>query len=88
MVTEWVPETRPIKIYVVVMILGESPVEFICSDIVDDGDGFLRCGTCDGLTQEMLAGWGVNDSVNKIPRKAWINKRQVHSVEELGEYNA
>lgn len=87
MATKWVPEKRPIKVYIVAMILGESPVEFICSDIVDDGDGFLRCNTCDGLTRETLEEWGARDSVNKIPRKAWINKRQVHSVEELGEYN-
>jgi len=87
MATRRVPKTRPIMAYSVAMILGETPVEFICSDIIDDHDGFLRCGTCAGLTKEQLHKWCVGESVPVIRRKTWINKRQVHSVEELGEYN-
>ena len=85
--TNCVQAKRPIKAYIVAMVLGDTPVEFICSNIVDDGDGFFRCGTCEGLTRGTLEGWGVGDSINKIRRKTWINKRQVHSIEEVGEYN-
>jgi len=87
MATRRVPKTRPIMAYSVAMILGETPVEFICSGIVEDQYGFLRCNTCAGLTKEHLDKWGVGESVPVIRRKTWINKRQVHSVEELGEYN-
>ena len=78
---------RPTTVYIVAMVLGNTPVEFLCANIIDDGQGFLGCGTCEGLTKEMLEGWGVDDSINKIRRKTWINKRQVHSMEEVGEYN-
>jgi hypothetical protein len=87
MATKRVPKKLPIMAYIVAMILGDTPVEFICSDIIGDHDGFLRCGTCAGLTKEQLDKWGVGESAPVIRRKTWINKRQVHSVEELGEYN-
>ena len=78
---------RPTTVYIVAMVLGNTPVEFLCANIIDDGQGFLGCGTCEGLTKETLEGWGVSDSINKIRRKTWINKQQVHSMEEVGEYN-
>lgn len=81
------PAKRPIRVYIVAMVLGDTPVEFLCADIFDDGAGFLKCDTCEGLTKETLEGWGVGDSINKIRRKTWINKRQVHSMEVVGEYN-
>ena len=81
------PAKRPTTVYIVAMVLGDTPVEFLCTDIIDDGQGFFGCGTCENLTKEMLEGWGVGDSINKIRRKTWINKRQVHSMEEVGEYN-
>ena len=85
--TNCVQAKRPIRVYIVAMVLGNTPVEFLCADIIDDGQGFLGCGTCENLTKEMLEGWGVGESINKIRRKTWINKRQVHSMEEVGEYN-
>jgi hypothetical protein len=87
MATKQVPQKRPITVYIVAVMLGETLRQFICSDITDDNDGFLRCGTCAGLTKEQLNKWGVPEPTPAIPRKTWINKRQVHSVEELGEYN-
>ena len=87
MATKQVPQKRQITVYFVKMILRGTPAEFICSDIVDDQDGFLRCGTCPGLTGEKLREWGMRENVDKLRRKAWINKQQVHIVEELGEYN-
>lgn len=85
--TNCVQAKQPIEVYIVAMVLGNTPVEFLCTDIVDGGEGFLACGTCEGLTKEMLEGWGVGDSINKIRRKTWINKRQVHSMEHVGKYN-
>ena len=85
--TNWGPAKRPTTVYIVAMVLGDTPVEFLCTDIFDGGEGFLGCGTCEGLTKETLEGWGVSDSINKIRRKTWINKQQVHSMEEVGEYN-
>ena len=86
--TNCVEANQPIKVYLVAMTtLWGNPMEFICSNIVDDGNEFLWCGTCNGLTRETLQGWGVGDSINKILRKKWINKSQVRSVRELGEYN-
>jgi len=87
MATKRVPQKRQIMAYIVVMIIRENSAEFICSDIVDSQDGFLRCGTCPGLTREKLQEWGMRESVDKLRRKTWINKQQVHLVEELGEYN-
>ena len=87
MATKRVAEKRPVMAYIVAVMLGETLEQFICSDIIDDHDGFLRCGTCAGLTKEQLHKWGVREPTPAIPRKTWINKRQVHSVEELGEYN-
>jgi hypothetical protein len=87
MATKQVPEKRPITVYIVVMILRDTPAEFICSDIVDDQDGFFRCGICPGLTKEKLREWGMRENVDKLRRQAWINKQQVHLIEELGEYN-
>jgi hypothetical protein len=87
MATKQVPQKRQIRVYIVVMILRDMPREFICSDIVDGQDGFFRCDTCPGLTRDKLREWGMREDVDKLRRKAWINKQQVHLVEELGEYN-
>ena len=87
MATKQVLKKRPIMAYIVVMMLRDMPREFVCSDIVDGEDGFLRCGTCPGLTKENLRKWGMREDVDKLRRNAWINKQQVHLVEELGEYN-
>jgi hypothetical protein len=87
MATKRVPKTRQIRVYIVVMILRDMPAGFVCSDIVDEQDGFLRCGTCPGLTREKLREWGMRKDVDKLRRNTWINKQHVHLVEELGEYN-
>jgi hypothetical protein len=87
MATKQVSQKRQIRVYIVVMMLRDMPVDFICSDIVDGQDGFLRCGSCPGLTQEKLQEWGLREGVDRLRRKTWISKQQVHLVEELGEYN-
>lgn len=83
----WVPAKRPVRIYEVVILLGETPISVICADVRGDDDGFLVCGPCPDLTQEFVETCDINPQAKLIKRKTWINKRQVHVVEELGEYN-
>ena len=87
MATNWVPEKRPAIIYEVIILLGETPISVICADVRGDDDGFLVCDPCPDLTPEFVDTWSVKSEAIRIKRKTWINKRQIHTVEELGEIN-
>ena len=78
---------RPIKVYEVIILLGETPISLICADVRGDDDGFLVCDPCPELSPCFVDTWSVNPQSKRITRKTWINKRQIHSVEELGEVN-
>ena len=78
---------RPIKVYEVIILLGETPISVICADVRGDDDGFLVCDPCPELSPCFVDTRSVNPQSKRITRKTWINKRQIHSVEELGEIN-
>ena len=83
----WMAEKQPVKIYEVVIFIGETRISWICADVRHDEDGFLICDPCPELTPEIAEKWRINAEAKLIKTETWINTRQVHSVEELGEIN-
>ena len=83
----YVQAKRPIKVYEVIILLGETPISLICADVRGDDDGFLVCDPCPELSPVFVDTRSVNRQAKRITRKTWVNKRQVHCVEEVGEYN-
>ena len=83
----WVPEKRPVRIYEVVILLAETVMSVICANVRGDDGGFLVCDPCPELSSFFVESRSVSPETPRIKRKTWINKRQVHTIEELGEIN-
>lgn len=85
--TNYVQAKRPIKVYEVIILLGEMPVSLICANVRGDDDGFLVCDPCPELSSFFVESCSVSPETPRMKRKTWINKRQIHTIEELGEIN-
>ena len=84
---KWVPEKHPVRIYEVVILLAETVMSVICANVRGDDDGFLVCDPCPELSSFFVERCSVSPKTPRIKLKTWINKRQIHTIEELGEIN-